>query len=318
MTAKQLLFKSLGIGLNAVSLVSPQFAGKLAFDLFAKPPKPNVRPKERAFLDQATRHDITWEGLNVPVYSWGPAAGPTVFCAYGWGYNAGRWRHYVPPLVDAGYRVVAFDAPGHGLADYGSLDYPRYVDLETRLLKMIGGCELVLSHSFGGGCLVEALKNLPKELHPKRAVFMGVFSEVRWIFTVFVNSLQLRPVIFDQMQAHIEQRTGRNLDEFDVAENGKALSHIDMLLIHDPEDTVTSFRNAERNFSYWIGSHLYTPKGAGHHLGTAEVTRNILAFLVRGTLPPHTKTNTGDSKPLPAVVSADDLSRSGGVSDYYA
>jgi hypothetical protein len=52
------------------------------------------------------------------------------------------------------------------------------------------------------------------------------------------------------------------------------------LLIHDPEDQVTSFRNAERNHSNWPSSVLYTPKGAGHHLGTAEVTNNILAFLL--------------------------------------
>ncbi len=318
MTTKQLLYRTLGVGLNALSFISPRYAGELTFALFAKPPKPNVRPKERAFLDLADRQDITWNGLHIPVYSWGPAAAPVVFCAYGWGYNAGRWRHYVPALNDAGYRVVAFDAPGHGLADYSSLDYPTYVALEAHLLRMIGGCALILSHSFGGGCLVEALTQLPREMQPKRAVFMGVFSEVRWIFTVFANSLQLRPAVFREMQAYIERRTGRSLDEFDVATNGSKLGHIDLMLVHDPEDRVTSYRNAARNHSHWPGSHLYAPLGAGHHLGTAEVTGNILRFLLNGDLPEGVKTNTGQQTPLPAVVSAHDLSRSGGVSDYYS
>lgn len=317
MSFKSFLFKSMGVGLNTISYVHPPLAGKLAFSLFAKPPKPNVRPKEKIFLDRADRLDINWRGLNVPVYSWGPMDAPVVFCAYGWGYNAGRWRHYVPALNKAGYRVVAFDAPGHGLADSGSLDYPKYVDIEETILRKLGGCELALTHSFGGGCLVEALKNLPPGLRPKRAAFLGVFSEVRWIFVIYANALGLRPIVYHRMVDHIEEQTNRKLDDFDVARNGRALSDMDILVAHDPEDTVTSFRNAERNHSHWVGSHLYAPDKTGHHFGTAEATRNVLTFLTEGTLPPGTTTNAGDLTPLPSVVSKHDLSRSGGMSDYY-
>lgn len=317
MSLKSILFRSTGAALNALSFASPDLAGRLAFKLFARPPAPNVRPKEKTFLERADRLDIDWNGLNVPVYAWGPADGPTVFCAYGWGYNAGRWRHYVPTLNAAGYRVVAFDAPGHGLADYGSLTYPKYVDIETTILRKIGGCDLALTHSFGGGCLVEALGNLPAELRPRRAAFLGIFSEVRWIFVVYANALGLRPVVFDRMAAHIHRLTGRPLDDFDVAQKGRSLTGTDILIAHDPEDKVTSFRNAERNHSHWVGSHLYAPRGVGHHFGTAEATGHVLAFLTNGTLPPGTRTNTGDLEPQPSMVSDRDLSRTGGVSDYY-
>ncbi len=317
MSIKAIAFKGLGLGLNAVSYLNPVLAGKLAFRLFASPPKPNVRAKELAFLKTADRHDFQHEGVTIPVYSWGEADAPVVFCAYGWAYNAGRWRHYVPALTEAGYRVVAFDPPGHGLAGKGSLDYPRYVALEVAVLQRTGGCDLVLCHSFGGGCLVEALTTLPKELRPRRAVVMGVFSEVKWIFLTFAASLGLRSVIFDQMQAYIEQRTGRSLDEFDVARNATLLPEVKALLVHDPEDKVVAFRNTLRNHSHWKGSAVYTPKGAGHHLGTAGVTRAVLAFLTEGTLPEGAKVNEGDIEPLPAIVSEADLAVSGGVSDYY-
>ncbi len=318
MNIRQLTFRAIGAGINTVSYFSTAAGGRLAFQLFGRPPKPNIRPKESAFLDRADRQDLTWQNRNIPVYCWGPAAGPVVFCAYGWGYNAGRWRHYVPALVEAGYRVVAFDPPGHGQAAAGNLDYPMLVDIEATLLRHLGGCDLVLCHSFGGGCLIEALASLPRELHPRRACVMAVFSEVKWIFQVFTISLGLRPVIFRQMQAYIEQRTGRSLEEFDVALNAGKLAHVETLLIHDPADTVTGFRNARRNHSHWRGSYLHTPSGAGHHLGTAGVTRAVLAFLQEGTLPEHHLSyNDGSQAPLPAMVTAEDLAVSGGVSDYY-
>ncbi len=318
MNFRQLTFRAIGAGINTVSYLSPKMGGRLAFHLFGQPPKPNLRPKEKAFLAEARRQDIVWDKRNIPVYSWGPPAGPVVFCAYGWGYNAGRWRHYVPALTEAGYRVIAFDPPGHGLAAPGNLDYPMLVDLESTLLHHLGGCDLVLCHSFGGGCLIEALTTLPRELHPRRACVMAVFSEVKWIFQVFTISLGLRPVIFAEMQAYIEDRTGRSLDEFDVALNASKLSHVETLLLHDPADTVTGFRNAQRNHSHWRGSYLYMPPKAGHHLGTAGVTRAVLAFLTEGTLPDnHLSHNDGALTPLPAMVTAADLAVSGGVSDYY-
>ena len=151
MTTRKLLFKSLGLGLNAVSYLSPRKAGDLTFKLFATPPKPNIRPKEQNFIaTTAERHDFDHDGETVAVYTWGAKDDPVVFCAYGWGYNAGRWRHYVPALVAAGKRVVAFDPIGHGLADGGILHFPKNVAIIARILRWCGGCELALVHSFWG------------------------------------------------------------------------------------------------------------------------------------------------------------------------
>jgi len=187
MTSRQLLFRAIGAGINAVSYVSPKIGGRMAFRLFGKPPTPNIRPKEQAFLDTAVR-----------------------------------------------------------------------------------------------------------------AVVMAVFSEVKWIFQVFTMSLGLRPVIFEQMQHYIQNRTGRKLEEFDVALNAHRLADVKALLIHDPEDKVTAFRNAQRNHSHWVNSALYAPKGAGHHLGTAGVTGVVLDFLREGTLPDGVRINHGELESLPA------------------
>ncbi|MTB51655.1 alpha/beta hydrolase [Lewinella sp. W8] len=317
MNGKQLLFKGLGHTINTVSYLSPDRAGRIAFKIFATPPKPRIRPKEAAFLGAADRHDLLWRQHRIPVYSWGEKHHPTVFCSYGWGYNAGRWRHFVPGLLEAGYRVVAFDPPGHGLATKGSLTYPDLVDLQQHILETLGKIDLVLAHSFGGGCLVESLTRMPRALHPERLCLMGIFSEVRWIFEVYAQAMGLRRPAFRGMVNHIEGLTGRCLDDFDVARNAQSLSHLPTLLVHDPEDRTTAFRNAERNLSHWSGSALYAPRGAGHHLGTAEVTNKVLHWLIEAQLPTGVIQNSGNLDPMPAIVTREDLMASGGVSDYY-
>ncbi|MFD0784831.1 alpha/beta fold hydrolase, partial [Micromonospora azadirachtae] len=41
-------------------------------------------------------------------------AGPLVVLSHGMGENRASWRHLVPLLVAAGYRVAAVDVRGHG------------------------------------------------------------------------------------------------------------------------------------------------------------------------------------------------------------
>ena len=141
---------------------------------------------------------------------------------------------------------------------------------------------------------------------------MAVFSTVRWIFLSFTRSLNLRPVIFTQLEDRIVRLTGRHINDFDVALEAAKLPHVEALIIHDPEDGVTAYMNAERNHSHWLGSYLYRANKAGHHLGTAEVTRIVLAYLVEGAIPQGAHRNDGAKAPLPAVMTLEDLSTSGG------
>ena len=316
MSPRKLLYRTLATAINGLSYLSADRAGALAFRVFATPPPPRIRPKEAAFLDSAVRHDTRYNGQAIPVYRWGPAAGPLVFCAYGWGYNAGRWRHFVPGLVAAGYRVVAFDPPGHGRAPGRRTEYPSMVAIERQLIREHGPVHLALGHSFGGGCLVEALAELSPEERPARVALLAIFSEVRWLFAGFAEFLRLRDEVYRAMQRHIKKLSGRDLDEFDAARNAARLAGTPTLLVHDPEDPVTAYRNARRNHSHWPGAWLLSPSGAGHHLGTAEVTDRVVAWLTSGEVPPGAARNTGQLTPLPAANGRSEMETKGVVGFY--
>ena len=286
--------------INATAYLSPKLAGAAAFRLFATPPPVRLRPKDEEFLATARTERVAIGALTVPVYSWGDPDAPIVFCSYGWGYNAGRWRHFCPGLLAAGFRVVAFDPPGHGQSPHrGQLDFPTLAGIQAGLIEYLGGVDSVLGHSFGGSCLVDALAELPTELRPTRICLMAIVSEVGWLFLGYRAFMGLNDRTYRAMLAELTNRTGKELAELDVAVRGTELASLQILLVHDPGDAVTPYRNALRNYSHWGGSYLYSPAGAGHHLGTETVTEAVVAWLRSATVPAGASRNIGDLTPLP-------------------
>ncbi|MDY6996009.1 MAG: alpha/beta hydrolase [Actinomycetota bacterium] len=68
-------------------------------------------------------YPVTGAGVTTRVVESG--SGDTVLvCLHGAGSRADRWVPAMPGLVEAGYRVLAIDFPGHGFADKGAdIDY---------------------------------------------------------------------------------------------------------------------------------------------------------------------------------------------------
>lgn len=296
MNIQQLSFKVVGTGLNALALLNSKKAGAQAYRLFTTPPKPNIRPKEQAFLDTAERVELTRGGREIVEYHWGDPAAPYVLLSYGWGYNAGRWRHFVPRLVEAGYRVVAYDPPGHGLAPKGRLHFVHNVNIIRSIIEAHGQPEMLIAHSFGGACSVQSMDFLPQALHPKRMVIMAAFSNAqRGAFHNFRRALGLSNRLYQAFEEEIATVAGDQLRPFHIAPFTAALKHIPALIVHDPLDKVTPGNESLGYHAYWPGSVLYLPLGAKHHLGTPRVTTAILDFALNGTIP---QTATVQERPL--------------------
>lgn len=56
-------------------------------------------------------------GVSVRVITGGPPSAVPVVLVHGWGIHSYLWRRTMVSLANAGYRVHAFDLPGHGLSD---------------------------------------------------------------------------------------------------------------------------------------------------------------------------------------------------------
>ncbi|MFK8057049.1 MAG: alpha/beta fold hydrolase [Saprospiraceae bacterium] len=281
--------KAFGYWCRMQGLLGIARVGETALKRFVKPSPPNIRPKQVEYLDASRQSTLTFEGRSIAVYEWGDADAPYVFSSYGWAYNAGRWRHFAPQLIEAGYRFVAVDYQGHGRSEYAECDFPTMVRLLKQVLHHFGRPELLLSHSFGAGLAMSMLSEVDRSLHPKRLALLAGFSDVEYIFRQFAGALGFSESQYQSLANAVERRTGEKIESFDPARKSLELGHIEALIAHDPKEEVTAFSNAIRLAEHFPGSYLYEAHGAGHGFTERETSDAVLNWLINGTAPPAAK-----------------------------
>ncbi|CAM3803487.1 alpha/beta fold hydrolase [Litorimonas haliclonae] len=106
---------------------------------------------------------IKSDGLRIATYVDGPLGGPVVILIHGWPELAYSWKTTIPPLVEAGYRVVTYDLRG-----FGASDTPRGVehyaieqmvaDLEAVINSQTSEKVTLIGHDWGGIILWHAAR----------------------------------------------------------------------------------------------------------------------------------------------------------------
>ena len=120
-------------GFANASRVTPELTSVVAAHLFRTTRRSEARPGEAAILADASESQIA----GMKVWSWG--AGPTVLLVHGWNGRATQLGAFVEPLVARGYRVVAFDALGHGHSVGTQSSLPELANCIRQVVEELGG-----------------------------------------------------------------------------------------------------------------------------------------------------------------------------------
>jgi pimeloyl-ACP methyl ester carboxylesterase len=146
---------------------------------------PTERPAELAPYPGAHRPDrsrwVVSSGLRIAAYEWGPDDAPVIAAAHGGFDFAGTFDGLAPLLVAGGWRVVSWDARGHGDSEPAVL-YSWAGDLRDALAVLDSTTSdpvVLLGHSKGGGLMLELADSLP---HRVRALVNldGLPSKNNW------------------------------------------------------------------------------------------------------------------------------------------
>lgn len=138
-------------------------------DVGAPVEPPDIAPTVRSFPGARRPDRSRWvssAGLQIATYEWGPEDGRVLLMAHGGFDFAGTYDGFAPLLADAGYRVISWDARGHGNSEHPVL-YSWGGDLRDAaavLDSSSDGPVIVLGHSKGGGVVLDMAHALPHRL----------------------------------------------------------------------------------------------------------------------------------------------------------
>ena len=282
-TALSLPRISTNVRFAASALLAPDLASAWAERLFLTPPRPKDAVLASLDLIDAKSGLLEHKGRAIATWTWGARSreAPAVLLAHGWGGNAAQMRGFVFPLLSAGYRVVAFDQPAHGVSEGRLSGLPDFAEVLAEVAGYAGegqgGIEGVVAHSLGGAATALAIA---RGLKARRVVLIGTSLDVGAHARRFARWHGMPERVREAMQAAIEERFGVRWSQLDVAKLAPRLA-APALVIHDREDRAVPWTEAARLAGLWPQARLLLTRGLGHRriLEDASVTRAAADFI---------------------------------------
>ncbi|AKU17676.1 alpha/beta fold hydrolase [Luteipulveratus mongoliensis] len=292
-TALSPAFRTLLATTRTLDRVAPEQAARIAEHLwFRLPEKPAPSYRERFTPAHGRRFRVRHDHVDVSGMIYGPDDAPTAYLVHGWG---GWWQQlaaYVPALVDAGYRVVAYDSPSHGASAPG-----QHGGRSTTLMEMgdafavvawqQGPADLVVAHSLGAMATMWAWTGGTRA---KAYAFLAPGVRVAPMVGAFGQMLGLSHGTTGRLARRLDRRIGYPAAHFDldrIAHEVNAQAPGTRLLVaHDRDDRETPADGAVLLTDAWAGSDLVLTSGLGHRrvIWDEGVVRRVvqLASATRG------------------------------------
>lgn len=270
-----------GMLLNALSVVAPRRAGELAFRIFCSPRRNALRDQDRSFLEKAEQLELQAEGLPIRVYRWvSPVQTQDekiVLFLHGWESNSARWRKYVKPIREAGFTVMALDAPAHGNSGGKQVNLPLYSRVIKAFAARFGAPYAMIGHSLGGAAVIMSMAafDVPRA---KKAVVLSAFAESSRVMDDFGRILGLNSRVKEYINRSIERRSGLRIEAYSVVQKAGQLRDVQGLVLHDRHDDVAPVEEGRQIAEAWQARFVETT-GLGHRMQDKTVIASVLQFL---------------------------------------
>ncbi|HEX4966799.1 MAG TPA: alpha/beta hydrolase [Thermoanaerobaculia bacterium] len=245
-------------GMRVASTLAPGAAALLARKLFFTPLRARLRDEEREVLARGEVFSLPVGGQRVVGRVWGE--GPTVILAHGWGGHSGQMTWLAGPAVEAGFRVVALDFPGHGESAGSVSSLIHFASALVRVAALFGPVRGLVAHSFGAAAGTYAMSS---GLAVERAVFFAPPAGFESFWARFQAGVGVSQEVMDRMLHEAEEWL--NVSFAGIGPAGLAPSMtVPLLVLHDPEDREVPFAEGAELARRWPGAELRPAAGLGH------------------------------------------------------
>lgn len=252
---------------------------KRVYRAFFSPSRYEVKPAEKEVIEWGNTYQIKYDGGELAVTTWG-SSGPVVLLMHGWGGARAQMTGFVDPLLFAGYRVVAFDQPGHGESDGKTTNLLEIAPTMDLVAQHEGPFHAVIAHSFGTLITSYALveRGFPP---PRRLVYFGAFNRLLDSLPRFQVLANLPDEIMDGFRALLTEQFGVNVLEAITNQTLTPRIDIPALMFHDLTDNVTPIEDSRAIARVWKQAQFIETEGLGHRgaLQSRSIHEQVVKFL---------------------------------------
>ena len=268
----------LRLGFRALRGLSQDLAFRRAERLFCTPKRHRVPDAEQAVTRTSRSFELVSDGLKIRGYSWGE--GPRVVLLHGWEGRGSQLHTFVGPLMDAGFSVLALDAPGHGRSEgrtSGPVDFARALEA---LAREAGPLHAVIAHSLGSVATAFALE---EGLRLSRVVLISPPATPSIFYRGLLEMLGFPQSALQPALDAFARRIGFAWERVNLKAMA-ARMRVPMLLIHDRGDRETRYEDGAAVARSWPGAELFSTDGLGHRriLKDETVVEKAVTFLRTG------------------------------------
>lgn len=292
---KHITNRPMSLFIRTLNALSTELAASFAEYLFFRAPKRRLSgEQERSIFARGESFELPFGGEVLRAWRFGHS-GPRVLLAHGWGGSAAQLAGFVEPLLERGYSVLAFDAPGHGLST-GNASSIR--DFAAAIRAVSGGpLHGIIAHSMGSGT---AMLAAALGLRVDRAVFIAPPSDPTVWFDKFSAYLSLPEELEARSRARLEKYLGARFEDMNAEHLGPGFG-APLLVIHDRNDKEVPWRDGEAVVDSVPSGAMITTEGLGHNriLNDPSVIERSVAFIageIQRT--EHTCKSCGTTAPL--------------------
>lgn len=268
---------------KTLSKLAPATAGRMAFDLFCTPYPKYKKRKAPAIFNHARKLTVVMKDKSkIKGFEWQSNSpnGQTVLIAHGYASFAYKFEHYITPLLKMGYRVLAFDAPGHGQSEGKHINVVVYQEAIEQIMQQCGPVNHFIGHSLGALTLSMIAEQIDRP-NERKFVLIAPATKTTTTFDNFFKMMHFNQVTKDAFINQVLSLTAHKVEYF-ASDRALANYKGPLLWVHDQEDLVCPYKdleefqkNAPNNVEFLITN------GLGHNkvYKTAEVLDQIMAFL---------------------------------------
>ena len=274
---KKYLPKLVGMGLNTVGLISPLKAAEKALEIFCTPRNGKIESYQKKFLKKFKPVALDFNGIPVMTYDNGKSGKKVLLC-HGWESNSFRWRKLYRALKDTDLNIIMMDAPAHGATGgdtFQALLYGEIIDVVASHYQP----ETIIGHSVGGYSTIYYMSQY-KPSFIENLIILASPDRLIDITHRYFKMIGLRDRVGQRYYSLIQEKFGEDISFYNASDFAKDID-IEGLIIHDKDDDVNLFYEAEAIHASWKNSELIHTKGLGHSLQNEAVYQTISNALLK-------------------------------------